>query len=71
MTNINFCGKIAKSSELETRLADLADMAELAAWSPSAAGGRCSEGEKVQRSKSLISGTANRHAGAAARIKTS
>ena len=45
-------------------LKSLADVAELAALNTSAAGGRCSEYEKVQRSKSLISGTANGHAGA-------
>ncbi len=37
-----------------------AGMAELVALNLSAAGGRLSEGEKVQRSKFLISGTANR-----------
>ena len=46
-------------------LIEYADMAELVASSPSAAGGRINEDEKVQRSKSLIYGTANRLAGAA------
>ena len=44
-------------------------MAESAASSVSAAGGRYSECEKAQRSKSLISGTANRYAGASAKIQ--
>ena len=46
-------------------LKSLADVAELAASSMSAVGGRFSEYEKAQRSKSLISGTANGHAEAA------
>lgn len=41
------------SSQLDLTIFIFADMAELAALNTSAAGGRCNECEKVQRSKSF------------------
>lgn len=66
MTKVSFCGKMVKSIrfdhfhfcgyggiEIPQLNIQFADMAELAALNTSAAGGRCNECEKVQRSKSF------------------